>query len=309
MRILFMGSPDFAVVCLDALLSSSHTVLAVVSQPDKPKGRGKMLAPTAIKTFAEEKGLDIYTPDKIKDGELAEVLDKYKPDCIVVVAYGKILPDYVLSYPRYGCVNIHGSLLPKYRGASPMQFALLNGDKVTGITSMLMDSGLDTGDILLKTEVEISETDNFESLHDKMARAGALNLVETLDRLERGEITPIKQEGESSYASLIDKNMRRIDFTESTDGIYNKIRAFSPFPTAFSVLSGKIMKIYASEKIEKLGERFAENCGDVLSDDMLIVRTSDGAIRLTDIAPEGKRRMTDIEYMRGVKDKRNLKFQ
>lgn len=305
MRVLFMGSPDFAVACLKALMASEHKVIGVVSQPDKPKGRGKTLLPTAVKEYAVKQNLPVWTPDKIKNGELSEILDDLRPDCIVVVAYGKILPDYILSYPRFGCVNIHGSLLPKYRGAAPIQFALLNGEKVTGITSMLMDKGLDTGDMLLKTEVEISEIDNFETLHDKMAVAGAENLVQTLNGLESGQILPIKQEGETCYASLIDKEMRKIDFSASTEDIYNKIRAFSPVPTAFAVLSGKIIKVYSSSKISK---SFSGSCGDILSESKLIVKTGDGAVRLTEIAPEGKRKMTDEEYMRGMRNRENLRF-
>lgn len=305
MRVLFMGSPEFAAVCLSALCESRHTVVGAVSQPDKPRGRGKTFSPTAVKEFALSKNIPVYTPEKIKNGELLPVLKETSPDCIAVVAYGKILPEYVLSYPRFGCVNIHGSLLPKYRGASPMQFALLNGDKMTGITSMLMDEGLDTGDMLLKTEVEISETDNFETLHDKMAAAGAENLIKTLDGLENGSIFPEKQGDNSCYASLIDKEMRKIDFSEPTDKIYNKIRAFSPVPTAFSTLDGKIVKVYASEKISGC---FEGEPGKVLEEKRLTVKTGDGALRLTQIAPEGKRRMTDEEFLRGIQKKENLKF-
>lgn len=305
MRVLFMGSPDFAVKCLEALLSSSHEVVGVVSQPDKPKGRDKALMPTAVKTFALEKGLEVYTPDKIKNGELTELLEETVPDCIVVVAYGKILPSDILSFPKYGCVNIHGSLLPKYRGAAPIQFALLNGERVTGVTSILMDEGIDTGDMLLKTEVAVSEEDNFETLHDKLAEAGAKNLVRTLDGLETGVITPVKQEGESCYASLIDKELRKIDFSSRTEDIYNKIRAFSPVPTAFATLSGKIFKIYSAVKAD--GD-FSGEPGDVLSEECLLVKTSDGVLRFTEIAPEGKRRMTDEEYMRGLQNKKGLRF-
>lgn len=304
MKILFMGSPDFAEICLEKLLSSKHEVVGVVSQPAKPHKRSSKLILTAVAALAEEKNIRTETPATIKNGELLPLLKETEPDCIVVVAYGKILPKYVLDYPKFGCVNIHGSLLPKYRGAAPIQFALLNGEKVTGITSMLMDEGLDTGDMLIKTEVAVSENDNFETLHDKMAKVGAENLIETLDALENGTVTPEKQVGESSYASLIDKEMRRMDFTATTEDIYNKIRAFSPVPTAFTTLSGGILKVYAALKLD--GD-FGGEPGDVLSSDKLIVKTSDGAVRLTEIAPEGKRRMDDESFLRGLREKDGLR--
>ena len=303
MRVVFMGSPDFAAVCLERLLESDNEVVGVVSQPDKPHKKISKLIPTAVKKLAVEKNIEVETPEKIKNGELLPFLEKTRPDCIVVVAYGKILPKYVLDFPKYGCVNIHGSLLPKYRGAAPIQFALLNGEKKTGITSMLMDEGLDTGDMLLKTEVEISDDDNFETLHDKMAAAGAENLVKTLSGLEKGEIKPEKQTGDSCYASLIDKEMRKIDFSAATEEIYNKIRAFSPVPTAFTTISGSIVKVY---KAKRENGSFSGKPGDVVSETQLIVKTSDGAIRLCEIAPEGKRRMDDEAFLRGLRDKKGL---
>ena len=207
MRILFMGTPDFAAASLKAMTDAGLDVVGIVSQPDRPKGRGHKLVPTDVKAAALEAGIEnIYQPEKLRNGELQPVLDKLKPELIVVVAYGKILPDYIIDYPKYGCVNVHASLLPKYRGAGPIQWAIINGEKVTGVTTMKMDSGLDTGDMLLKAETEIGEYETAEELFDRLAVIGGDLLLKTIDGLEKGSITPTPQnDDEHTYAPMISR--------------------------------------------------------------------------------------------------------
>ena len=296
-----MGSPDFAAESLKALVEGGYNVTGVVSQPDKPRGRGHAMSPTAVKAYALTQDIPVYTPDTLKNGELQPILDEHKPDIIIVVAYGKILPEYVLNYPKYGCVNIHASLLPMYRGASPINYVIVRGEKETGITSMLMDKGLDTGDMLIKRAVEITDTDNAGTLHDKLAAVGAEVLKETVDGLFEGKIIPEKQVGETCYAPLIDNQMRKIEFSASTEEIYNKIRGFSPFPTAYTTLDGKIIKVYGSVRAEMSPQWEGALPGTLLSVKTLTVKTGDGAITLTDIAPEGKKRMPGEAFMAGLR--------
>lgn len=293
MRLLFMGSPDFAVESLKAVMDAGHDVCAVVTQPDRPKGRGYSLFPTAVGSYAEEKRLDVYKPETIKNGELMPVLERYVPEVIVVAAYGKILPGYVIDYPKFGCVNVHASLLPKYRGASPINYALINGEEKTGITTMLMDRGLDTGDILLQQETVICPEDNAETLHDRLAAIGGSLICETLDKLAKKEIIPVHQEGESSYAPLITLETRKLSFDSSKKDIINKIRGLSPVPGAIAYAEGKTVKIFAA----------AETEGPCRG--QLTVKVSDGWIRITELAPEGKKRMSDEDLLRG---NRNFSF-
>ena len=217
MRILFMGTPDFAAASLKAMTDAGLDVVGVVSQPDRPKGRGHKLVPTDVKAAALEAGIEnIYQPEKLRNGELQPVLDKLKPELIVVVAYGKILPDYIIDYPKYGCINVHASLLPKYRGAGPIQWAIINGEKVTGVTTMKMDSGLDTGDMLLKAETEIGEYETAEELFERLAVIGGDLLLKTIDGLEKGSITPTPQnDKEHTYAPMISRETGVIDWSKS----------------------------------------------------------------------------------------------
>ena len=214
MKVVFMGTPDFAVGTLKALIDAGHDVAAVVTQPDKPKGRGKELLMTPVKAEAVKAGIPVYQPEKIrKNEEFLSELKKINPDVIVVVAFGQILPVSVLELPKYGCVNVHASLLPMYRGAAPLQWVIINGEKVSGVTTMQMDKGLDTGDMLLKEEVAIDPKETYETYHDKLAVVGAKLLIKTLEGLQAGTITPVKQEGETCYASMIDKALGNLDFT------------------------------------------------------------------------------------------------
>ena len=307
MKVLFMGSPDFAVGSLEALLNAGIEVVGVVSQPDKPKGRGYNFVPTAVKTFAVENNLSVYTPQSLKNGELLPILEELKPDCIAVVAYGKILPEYILNYPKYGCINVHASLLPKYRGAAPINFAIINGETKTGITTMYMDKGLDTGDMLLKSETEIFPDDNAESLHDRLAEMGAGLLVETLNGLEKGIIIPEKQEGESSYAPLIDNKVRLLDLNCNSKDIINKIRGLSPVPCAYIINNGKNIKILKAENVND-SYKSDKKVGTLLSEKELVIKTGDGAIKITELAPEGKKKMSGSDFLRGIQNKDDFGF-
>lgn len=293
MRILFMGSPDFAVESLKALIAAKFEICAVVTQPDRPKGRGYALYPTATGAFAEQQGFDVYKPEKLKNGELMPILEKNVPDVIVVAAYGKILPEYILSYPKYGCVNVHASLLPAYRGASPINFAIINGEKETGITTMLMDKGLDTGDILMQQSTPIYNEDNAETLHDRLAVIGGELLCKTLHGLEDGTVTPVKQTGNFSYAPLITAETKKISFSDTKENIINKIRGLSPVPGAIAYAEGKTVKIYSATE------------ADGPHDGLLTVKAADGWVRITELAPEGKKRMSDEALLRG---NRNFHF-
>ena len=303
MRILFMGTPEFAVFSLRALVEAGMDVVAVVTQPDQPKGRGYILTPPPVKVYAEERGIPVYQPERLKNGAFDETLAKIDPELIVVTAYGKILPKSVLEYPKFGCVNVHGSLLPEYRGAAPMQRAILEGKRETGITTMLMDEGLDTGKMLLQARVPIGPNDNFETIHDKMGAAGAPLLVETIRRLAAGNITPTAQDdSKSTYAAKIEKSDCKIDFSESAQRVHDRIRALSPVPLAFTRLpDGKLLKVAASELTD---EKFAPSpAGTVLSisGGAITVACGSGAVRLLELIPEGKSRMSAAAFINGRK--------
>ncbi len=310
MKILFMGSPDFALESLKKLVGSHHEIVGVITQPDKPKGRGYTLTPTAVKAFAITEGIPAETPQTLKDGAILPLLERWQPDCIVVIAYGKILPEYVLSYPKYGCVNVHASLLPKYQGAAPINFVLINGEKETGVTTMKMDAGIDTGAMLLKKSTPILPSDDAGALHDRLAGLGADLLLETLDGLEKGEIVPEKQSGESCYVSKIDDAVKKLDFSQTAESIVNRIRGLSPFPTAFCFCGGKKMKVYKAEALDSREENnSAVPCGGLLSDKDLIVKAGTGAVRILSLAPEGKKRMSGQDFLRGIRDKQSLLFE
>ncbi|OQB13343.1 MAG: Methionyl-tRNA formyltransferase [Firmicutes bacterium ADurb.Bin193] len=299
MRIMFMGTPEIAVSCFEAL-TKKHEVCCVVTKTDKPKGRGKAIAFSAVKEKALQKGIDIIQPTTLKDGRFIEVLEKYKPDVIVVVAFGLILPKYVLDYPRFGCINLHVSLLPKYRGAAPIQWCIARGEKVGGITTMLMDEGLDTGDILLKSEVLITPEMTAGELHDIYCERGADLLLETLDRLEKGTITPEKQDDSAhTYAPMLTNDNTRINWSDTAENIINLVRGMNPYPTAHTVLSGKKLKVYHCHKAEYNGNAKA---GTVVSaDGALIVACGDGAVSIDELALEGKKRMRTADFLRGYK--------
>ena len=302
MRILFMGTPDFALFSLKALCEAGENVIGVVTQPDKPKGRGYTLTPPPVKVYALEKGLPVYQPATLRGEEFAALLDTLAPELIVVVAYGKILPENVINYPKYGCINVHGSLLPKYRGAAPMQRAIMDGDKVTGITTMYMDVGLDTGDMLLKSQVVIEENDNFESIHDKLGECGAETLLRTVEGIKAGTVVREKQDDSlSTYAAKIEKADCLIDFTKSAEEVHNQIRGLSPIPLSFThTADGKLLKVTEARIAAREGAK--GEAGRVLSlENGIEVACGSGSVLLLGVLPEGKGRMSAADFIRGRK--------
>lgn len=297
MKVMFMGTPDIAVPCLEALIEK-HQVMCVVTQPDKPKNRGQKMAMSPVKELALTHGIDVLQPTKFKDEAFLPELERYNPDVIVVIAYGRILPKYVLEYPKHGCINVHASLLPKYRGAAPIQWCIVDGEKVTGITTMLMNEGLDTGDMLLKEEIAITDTMTGGELHDKMAQMCPAILLETLDKIE--EIVPEKQDDSlSCYASMIDKSMTVIDWTKNAQEIVNLVRGMNPLPSARTTADGKLLKVFVAEIGSAKG-----GCGKVLDfTGGIVVGCGDGSVILTEVQPEGKRRMSAKDYLQGNKIK------
>lgn len=297
MRIIYMGTPDFAVPALERLVESSHEVVAVFTQPDKPRGRKMIMTPPDVKVCAERYNIPVYQPNTFKDGEALKIIEDYNPDTIVVAAYGKILPKAVLDAPKYGCINIHGSLLPKYRGASPIQQAVLNGDKITGITTMLMDVGLDTGDILLQVETEIGENETSGELFDRLAVLGGDLLMDTLSSLEKGEITPKKQdESLASHTVKIDKTSCPIDFSKTAVEVHNQVRGLNPWPVATTRIGEKNVKVYSTKLCKKNGKE-----GTILSVKPLIVACGEGSVEICQLQPEGKKQMTAEAFVAGHK--------
>ena len=296
LRIVFMGTPDFAVPCLQTLLDSPHSVVGVFTQPDKPQGRKMVLTPPPVKVLAAENGVPVFQPEKMKDPATLEQLKILAPDLIVVVAYGRILPRAVLELPRYGCINVHASLLPKYRGAAPIQWAILDGETETGVTIMQMDAGLDTGDMLLTYETKVGEKETAGELFDRLAQSGAELLTQTLVKLD--EITPRPQDdAQSCYAHMLDKQMAVIDWSRSAHEIDCLIRGLNPWPIALTTLSGERLKVFAAEKAAGNGEP-----GTVLEADPkkgLTVACGEGALRLTEIQLVGGKRMKANDFLRG----------
>lgn len=299
MRILFMGTPEFAEVSLKALVEDKRDVVCVITQPDKPKGRGYEMAMPEVKVYALEKNIPVYQPDTLKDEAILPLLQKYQPDVIIVVAYGKILPEYVLNFPKYGCINIHGSLLPKYRGAAPIQRAVIDGEKVSGVTSMYMEKGLDTGDMLIKRELPIGRETTAGEYHDALAILGGEVLLETLDALSEGSLTPEKQDDSlSTYASQLSKAEGEINWNNTSDEIYNKVRGLNPWPKAFSFIGGKRFVVDFVYKSEQSGK-----AGEVLSADKdgILVACGEGSVLIKEIKVEGKKKMSVEDYLRGHK--------
>ncbi len=297
MKIVFMGTPDFAVPSLKALYESGEEIAAVFTQTDKPKGRGNKLAFSPVKEFALAHDIKVYQPASLKrETEVyTPIINEINPDVIVVVAYGKILPPEVLSIPKLGCVNVHGSLLPKYRGAAPIQWTVLNGDEYGGITTMLMAEGLDTGDMLLKQAVKVENLETAAEYFDRLSAVGAELLLKTLAGLEAGEITPIKQdEAEATYAPMLSKEMCPIDFSVSCEEVYNKIQGLSDWPCATCIVDGKKLKIYRCEKVKASGQP-----ATVINPADFTVACGSGAVRFLEVQAEGSKRMSAADYLRG----------
>ena len=295
MKIIFMGTPDFAVPCLEAIIDAGHEVRAVFTQPDKPRGRKQELTPPEVKVLALEKGLTVYQPKTLKDGEATEIISSLSPDVIVVAAYGKILPKEILELPRYGCINVHGSLLPKYRGAAPIQWSVINGESETGVTIMQMGEGLDTGDMLYQKAIPIGADDTAESMFDKLAALGAQMIVEALELLPQGRLTPVKQdESLATYASMLDKSISNIDWSKSAQQVHNLVRGLYSWPIAQTTLNGKRLKIYRTCVCDKSGE-----AGTIICLDPLTAACGTGSVIICELQLEGKKRMDSAAFLVG----------
>ncbi|MFH1623692.1 MAG: methionyl-tRNA formyltransferase [Pseudomonadota bacterium] len=300
MKIVFMGTPGFAIPALDLLIAGSENVVAIVTRPDRPKGRGRKLNPSPVKELAERKGIAVFQPEKANDDSFISQLRALIPDAIVVVAFGHILPKDILNIPRFGCINVHASLLPRYRGAAPINWALINGQNVTGVTTMLMDEGLDTGDILLQQEVEIEEGDTAESLHDKLASIGAELLLETLQRLKEGTMTPVPQDhAKATLAPMLKKGDGLIDWGKEARQISNLIRALTPWPGSFTHLQGKILKILKGTALEEDPKETAPGTIAGLDREGIRVSTGHGFLLITEVQLQGHKKMGVADFLRG----------
>lgn len=298
-----MGTPDFAVPSLEELIKNGHEVIGVFTQQDKKKGRGQQLCAPPIKNLALKYNLKVFQPQSLKNDETFSVIKELNPELIVVVAYGKILPENILNIPKYGCINVHGSLLPEYRGAAPIQWAVIEGKKKTGVTTMFMDKGLDTGNMLLKKEADIYENDTAGSLYERLSKVGAELLIETIEKLEKNELVPEKQDdSKATFSSMLTKEMARIDWSKSAKSIHNLVRGLIPWPIARTELSGKTLKIYKTKVIEN---SFGE-AGEIKSINPFIVCCGEGtALEIIELQFDNKRRMTAEEFFRGYKIKEN----
>lgn len=303
MKILFMGTPDFALFSLRALVEAGEDIIGVVTQPDKPKGRGYTLTPPPVKVYAFEKNIPVYQPNTLRGEEFANLLSELSPDLIVVVAYGKILPANVLEFPKYGCINVHGSLLPAYRGAAPMQRAIMEGQCETGITTQMMADGIDTGDILLISKVAIQENDNFETIHDKLGECGAETLLSTLKELRAGTLTRQKQDDSlATYAAKIEKADCVIDFTKSANEVHNQIRGLSPIPLAFTYTpDGKMLKVPTTEVAKREGSLAPAGTVLSLNGGKIEVACGSGSVSILSVLPEGKKKMAASDFINGRK--------
>ena len=303
MRIVFMGTPDFSVPTLEKIIEAGHEVIGVVTQPDRAKGRGKKVLYPPVKEKALEHGLSVYQPRRAREPEFIEQMRQLTPDVMVVVAFGQILTKELMDIPKYGCVNVHASLLPKYRGAAPIQWAVIRGEQVSGVTTMQMDVGLDTGDMLLKAEVPLAEDETGGSLHDKLSILGGDLLIETLRGLEAGTISPEKQDDSQTgeYARMLDKALGKIDFTMSAADIERLIRGLNPWPSAYIFYKGKTMKLWRAKVLEDTAEGRNGVPGQIISVDKngFTVQTGDGALQILELQMEGKKRMDAGAFLRG----------
>ena len=301
MKVVFMGTPDFSVGALEAIWKAGHEITAVVTQPDKPKGRGGKLQMSPVKEFAVSRGLPVFQPVRIKRPEAVEQLKTYEADIFVVAAFGQILSQEILDMPRFWCVNIHASLLPRYRGSSPIQWAIINGDKMTGVTIMQMDAGVDTGDMLMKSEVEIAPSDTYASLSDKLAQAGAQLIIPALAAIEKGEVTPAPQDDSlSCHVGMIDKNMGKIDFSRSAEEIDRLIRGLNPWPSAYTFYKGKTLKIWEAFPVQESADGEPGSIQRT-EKDAVYINTGNGVLKVTQLQLEGKKRMQVRDFLLGCR--------
>lgn len=300
MRIVFMGTPDFAVPCLKVLLENKHDIAAVVTQPDRAKGRGKKLAPPPVKVLAEEAGIPVYQPERIKTPEFVQILRDLKPDVMIVVAFGQLLSQEILDIPPLGCINVHASLLPKYRGAAPINWCIINGEHTTGVTTMYMDKGLDTGDMILKKEIDIMENETAGELHDRLMLLGAEVLKETMVLLQAGTVPRVPQEeSKATYAPIMSKSLGRIDWYKSAYDISNLIRGTYPWPGAFSTYEGKVFKLFSAEAAGDNESNECTGCISRVSEDSITVSCGAGSLVIKELQFENEKRMDAEAYLRG----------
>ena len=306
MKVIFMGTPDFAVGTLEALIEAGHEVVLAVTQPDKPKGRGKEMQYTPVKECALKHAIPVFQPRRVREPECIEELRKYDADIMVVVAFGQILPKEILEMCTYGCVNVHASLLPKYRGSAPIQWAIIDGEEVTGVTTMQMDEGLDTGDMLLKTEIPVEPKETGGSLFDKLAQAGAKLCVETLEALQNGTVTPIPQgETTTAYAKMLDKRLGDINWNKTAVEIERLIRGLTPWPSAYTNWNEKVMKIWDAEVSDIDVEMEDAKPGTIVKveKDAFYVQTGEGLLKVCELQIPGKKRMDAGAFLRGYQVK------
>lgn len=297
MKILFMGTPDFAVPCLDILVSNGFDVCGAVTQPDKPKGRGHKLTPPPVKEYAISKNIPVYQPQTLKDGEFEKVLDELKPQLIAVVAYGKILPEYILDFPEYGCVNVHGSVLPKYRGAAPIQWAIINGDKTTGVTTQYMKMGVDTGDIIFTDETEILPDETYGELYTRLSQSGTELLLKTVNAIKDGTAPRTEQdESEATHAPMLTKETGHIDWTKSADEVLSLIRGTNPWPMSYAMYGDEMMKVFGVKK----GSGFDAPPGKIrIVNKKLEISCGKDSVVVDEIQFKGGKRMTVASYLNG----------
>lgn len=304
-----MGTPDFAVGTLEEIIKAGHEVALVVTQPDKPKGRGKAMQFTPVKECALKHGIEVFQPVKVRESANVEYLRKFNADIMIVVAFGQILPKSILDMPKYGCVNVHASLLPKYRGAAPIQWAVINGEEVTGVTTMLMDDGIDTGDMIAKRQVRLDENETGGSLFDKLADVGAKLCVETMDMLLNGtaEFTPQDNEA-STHTAMIHKELGEIDWNKSAVEIERLIRGLNPWPSAYTHLNGKTFKIWQAKVLDENSDKEPGNISKINKNDFC-VQTGDGQLILKEVQLEGKKRMDAGSFLRGNQLEEGMAFK
>lgn len=309
MRVIFMGTPDFAVGTLEEIIKAGHEVALVVTQPDKPKGRGKAMQFTPVKECALKHGIEVFQPVKVRESANVEYLRKFNADIMIVVAFGQILPKSILDMPKYGCVNVHASLLPKYRGAAPIQWAVINGEEVTGVTTMLMDDGIDTGDMIAKRQVRLDENETGGSLFDKLADVGAKLCVETMDMFLNGtaEFTPQDNEA-STHTAMIHKELGEIDWNKSAVEIERLIRGLNPWPSAYTHLNGKTFKIWQAKVLDENSDKEPGNISKINKNDFC-VQTGDGQLILKEVQLEGKKRMDAGSFLRGNQLEEGMAFK
>jgi len=304
MKLVFMGTPDFAATILEGLIDSRHEILAVVTQPDKKKGREQKLSASPVKELAIKHGIAVYQPNKVKELQFLNLMNELNPDAIIVAAFGQILPKALLDIPKYGCINVHASLLPKYRGAAPIQYAILDGETETGISIMYMDEGIDTGDIILQEKLSIEPDETGGSLFEKMAALGASCLLTALDQIENNTANRIKQDHEqATYVKMISKDMGRLDFSQPAIKLERMVRGLDPWPSAFTFLDGKTLKIWKAAVEEDDEASYAARPGEIieLRRDAIVVKTGEGKLVIKELQLEGKKRLPVDAFLRGYR--------